>query len=97
MHDLYQQGEIEGVHLVNAENALNAINRKAMLHNIFMTDPTISISNCHLVLARLFVIGNKEVKCKDGTTLWGTIAMGAYALGEIPLIHFLHEYILVNK
>ena len=41
--------------------------------------------------------GNKEVKCKEGTTLWDTIAMGAYALGVTPLIHFLHEYILVNK
>ena len=45
----------------------------------------------------LFVIGSKEVKSKEGTTLWDTIAMGAYALGATPLIHFLHEYILVNK
>ena len=41
--------------------------------------------------------GNKEVKCKEGTILWDTIAMAAYALGVTPLIHFLHEYILVNK
>ena len=64
-----------------------------MLHNISITCPTI----CYLVPARLFVTGNKEVKCKEGTILWDTIAMGAYALGVTPLIHFLHEYILVNK
>ena len=64
-----------------------------MLHNISIICPTI----CYLVPARLFVTGNKEVKCKEGTTLWDTIAMGAYALGVTPLIHFLHECILVNK
>ena len=41
--------------------------------------------------------GNKEIKCKEGTILWDTIAMAAYALGVTPLIHFMHEYILVNK
>lgn len=71
MYDLYQQDEVEGVHLVNVENAFSSINRKAILHNIPITCPTIStiISNCYLVLARLFVIGNKGLKSKEGTTL----------------------------
>ena len=88
IYDIYQQDEVEGVHLANVENAFNSINRKAMLHNISTACPTIStfISNYY-----------KALNSKEGTTLWDTIAMGAYASGVTPLIHFLLEYILVNK
>ena len=41
----------------------HSVNRKAILHNISITCPTI----CYLAPARLFVTGNKEVKCKEGT------------------------------
>ena len=56
MHDLYQQDEVDAVLLVDEENA------SAMLHYIFITCPVISTfsSNCYLVRARPFVIGNKE-------------------------------------
>ena len=89
MYDLYQQDE---AYPWSMQKTLS-VNRKAMLHNISIICSPI----CYLVPARLFVTGNKEVKCKEGTTLWDTIAMGAYALGVTPLIHFLHECILVNK
>ena len=56
MYDFYQQNEVEAVFFVDAENAFNAISRKAMLHNISITCPIIStfISDCCLVTARLF-------------------------------------------
>ena len=62
VYDLYQQDGVEAVLLVDAENASSSINMKTMLHNIFITCPVIStfISNCYLVPARPFVIGNKE-------------------------------------
>ena len=56
MYDFYQQNEVEAVFFVDAENAFNAISRKAMLQNISITCPIIStfISDCCLVTARLF-------------------------------------------
>ena len=46
---VYQQGETEAILLVDANNAFNSINRKAMLHNISITCPPITtfIANCY--------------------------------------------------
>ena len=81
------------------KNGFNSINRKTMLHNIFITCPIIStfISNCYLVPARRFVIGNKKRESKEGTPQGDPTAMGAYSLGVTPLLHFFHEFVLVNK
>ena len=43
--------------------------------------------------ARLFVVGDHEIKSTEGTTQGDLKAMGAYALGVTPLIHFLSEFI----
>ena len=99
MYDLFQQDETEVVLLVDAENAFISINRKAMLHNISITCPILStfVSNCYLVPARLFILGNKEIKSKEGTTQGDPTVIAAYALGVTPLIHFLHEYVSMNN
>ena len=99
MYDLFQQDETEAVLLVDAENAFNSTNRKAMPHNISITCPILStfVSNCYLVPARLFILGNEEIKSTEGTTQGDPTAMGAYALGVTPLIHFLHEYVSMNN
>ena len=99
MYDLSQQDETEAVLLVDAENAFNFINRKAILHNISIRCPISLpfVSNCNLVPAQLFILGNKEIKSKEGTTQGDPTAMVAYALGVTPLIHFLHKYISMNK
>ena len=47
--------------------------------------------------ARLFVVGNHEIKSREGTTQGDPTAMGAYALGVTPLIHFLSEFIFINE
>ena len=59
VHDIFKDHATEAVLLIDAENAFNAINRKAMLHNISVICPIIStyISNCYNTLARLFIIG----------------------------------------
>ena len=99
MYDLFQQDETEAVLLVDTENAFNSINRKSMLHNISITCPILStfVSNCYLVPARLFILGNKEIKSKEGTTQGDPTTMAAYALGVSPLIHFLQEYVSINN
>ena len=58
------QNETEAVLLDDADNALNFINRKAMLYNISITCPLITtfIANCYMEPARLFVAGNHKKK-----------------------------------
>ena len=64
IYDVHQEDETEAVLLVDADNAFNSINRKAMLHNISITCPLITtfIANCYMEPARLFVAWNHEIK-----------------------------------
>ena len=66
IYDVYQQDETDAVLLVDADNAFNSINRKAMLHNISLTCPLITtfIANCYMEPARLFFVGNHEIKSR---------------------------------
>ena len=99
IYDVYQQDETDAALLVDADNAFNSINRKAMLHNISITCPLITtfIANCYMKPARLFVARNHEIKSREGTTQGDPTAMGAYALGVTPLIHSLNEFIFINE
>ena len=99
MHDIYNDEHSEAVLQVNAEKAFNSINRNVMLHNISVICPTIStyVSNRYQSAARLFAIGGKEILSKEGTTQGDPKSMGTYALGVTPLLHFLHEFILINE
>ena len=58
VHDIFKNHTTEAVLLIDAENAFNTINRKAMLHNISFICPIIStyISNCYSTPAHLFII-----------------------------------------
>ena len=70
MYGLFQQDKTEAVRSVDAENAFNSINRKAMLRNNSIACPILStfVSNCYLVLAQLFILGSKEIKSRERTT-----------------------------
>ena len=70
-----------------------------MLHNISITCPLITtfIANCYIEPARLFVVGNHEIKSREGTTQGDPTAVGTSALGVTPLINFLSEFILINE
>ena len=94
IYDVYQQDETDAVLLVDADNAFNSINKKAMLHNISLTCPLITtfIANCYMEPARLFVAWNHEIKSREDTTQGDPTAMGAYALGVTPLIRFLIQF-----
>ena len=47
--------------------------------------------------ATFFVIGNHEVKSREGITQGHPTAMGAYALGVNPLSHFISQFIYANE
>ena len=98
-------GQEAGVHamgdflteiLIDAENAFS---RKVMLHNLNFICPIITmyITNYYVAPLRLFRTGEGEILSKEGTTQGNSTAIGAYALGILPLIHFLLEFISISR
>ena len=85
--------------LIDAENAYNSINRKVMFHNSKFICPIIAtyIINCYATPSRLFIVGGGEILSSEGTTQGDPTVMGAYALGILPLINFLLEFINLNE
>ena len=90
--------DADAVLLIDAENAFNSINRKVMLHNLKYICPIIatSIINCYATPSRLFIVGRGEILSSEGTTQSDPTAMREYALGILPLIKFLLEFINLN-
>ena len=91
--------DTDTVLLINAENAFNFINHKVMLHNLKFFCPIIAtyIINCYAIPSRLFIVGGGEILSSEGTTLGNPTAMGAYALGILPLTKFLLEFFNLNE
>ena len=49
------------------------------------------------ISTRSFILENKEVRSKKGTTQGDPTAMVAYTLGVTLLIHFLYKYVSMNN
>ena len=69
-HDIFKDHTTEAVLLIDAENAFNAINGKAILYNTSIICPIISacVSNCYNTPTCLFIIGGTEILSKKGIT-----------------------------
>ena len=93
MHKFFESNETDAILIADGENAFNSINRKALQHNIKYLCPAIAtlLYNCYAISARLFIIGGKELRSREGTTQGGPIAMAAYALGLTSLLDHLHQ------
>ena len=85
--------------MIDAENAFNFINRKVILHNLKLTCPIIAtyIINCYATPSRSFIAGGGENISSEGTTQTDPTAMRVYALGILPLIKFMLEFIILNE
>ena len=70
MHKFFESTETDAILIADGENAFNSINRKALLHNIKYPCPAIAtfLYNCYAISARLFIIGGKELRSREGTT-----------------------------
>ena len=77
MRSVFENETAEAVILVDAANAFNNINRKALLHNVQVLCPIFSryVNNYYRSPARLFVIGGVELKSNEGTTQGDPIGM----------------------
>ena len=62
-----------------------------LLHNIEHLCPVIAtiLYNCYAISVRLFIIGGKELRLREGITQVYPTAMAAYALGLALLLDCL--------
>ena len=97
MKDMFEKDDTEAVLLVDAANAFNSINREAILHNIRILCPILAtyVTNCYKIPARLFVIGGREIKSKEGTTQGDPLGMAIYAIGLTPMLEELKNFNII--
>ena len=88
MRHIFAADATDGVLLIDADNAFNRINRKAILHNIQYICPIFkyAIINTYRVPSRIFVLGGMEMLSQEGTTQGCPLAMVMYALALVPLV-----------
>lgn len=77
----------EGVLLVDASNAFNALNRSTAMRNVLSICPVFapSIINCYREPTDLY-IDDETLDSSEGTTQGDPLSMAFYALATIPLI-----------
>ena len=83
MQKIYDDKETEGILLIDASNAFNALDRRAALHNVQFTCPELSnfVRNIYSREAELFIPNTDEVIYSwEGTTQGGPESMGFYAV-----------------
>ena len=70
-----------------------------MLHNLKFICSIIDtyIINCYATPSRLFIVAVGEIFSSEGTTQVDQATMGVYALGILPLIKYLLEFINLNE
>ena len=88
MRRIFNDPETEGILLVDAKNAFNAMNRQAALHNIYYSCPELAtfVRNIYSCEAELFLPKSEEkILSKEGTTQGGPESMAFYAASMIPL------------
>lgn len=88
MRDIFDEAETDAVLFIDAANAFNSLNRKAMIHNIKYLCPAMAtyLQNCYRTPSRLFIAGGHELASVEGTTQGDPLAMPAYGIGIIPLL-----------
>ena len=92
MRSIFDADETDAVLLIDASNAVNALNRAAALHHIRVLCPTLAtcVINTYRQPARLFITGGEELISAEGTKQGELLSMSLYAISLQPLITRLH-------
>ena len=92
MRLVFQSQETDGMILVDASNAFNALNRQVALRNIKNLCPSLSkvLINTYREDGQLFIDG-ETLFSQEGTTQGDPLAMAMFAIAISPLIHRLEE------
>ena len=93
MRVIFNDQDVEGALLIDAENAFNSINRTAALHNINVLCPLLSrvLINTYRDSVRMIVPAGGEIISREGNTQGDPLTMAMYALAITPLINELSE------
>ena len=93
MADIFEEEENDGLLLIDASNAFNALNRSVLLHNIGHICPPMAmyVRNCYRRPSRLFITGGGEITSSEGTTQGDPAAMSAYGVGITPLFKLCRQ------
>ena len=88
MSKLFNDGNIQGVLLIDAANAFNSLNRNVALHNMNYVCPAITtiLNNCYRQPTRLIIPGEGEITSQEGTTQGDPLGMAMFALAMVPMI-----------
>ena len=91
MERLFHDPSVQGILLVDASNAFNALNRSAAMHNIPRLCPSLAnvFRNTYSRPIRLFVTGGGEISSEEGTCQGHPLTMAFYAVAVMPLIRNL--------
>ena len=83
---MFSENDSDAIFLVDADNALNRINRNVILHNIRILCPIIAtyVINSYSQEARLFIAGGEGITPVEGTAQGDPTAIPTYALGFLP-------------
>ena len=83
----YESPEVEGILLIDAQNAFNSLNRELTLKNIDKLCPSLSqaIRNSYSTPSDLY-IKRSTVKSQEGTTQGDPLAMAMHGIAILPLI-----------
>ena len=98
LRSLFDSGSVDGLLIVDASNAFNALNRSLALRNILALCPSLGrvLINTYRVDVSLFV-GDETIPSREGTTQGDPLAMAMFALATVPLIKNLEEVTEVTQ
>ena len=89
MRKIWDDPETEGILLIDASNAFNAMNRKVALKNLDFTCPELAVylRNVYNGNAELFFVNsNESIMSKEGATQGGSLSMAFYAVSTMSLL-----------
>ena len=83
----YDSPEVEGILLIDAQNAFNSLNRDLALKNVDILCPSLThaIRNSYSTPSDLY-INRSIIKSQEGTTQGDPLAMAMYGIAILPLI-----------
>ena len=92
MRAVFDSPDAEAVLQVDASNAFDCLNRQVALRNIFVLCPSFAriLTNTYRENSKLYIDGS-YILSQEGTTQGDPLAMPMYALGIVPLIHWLAD------
>ena len=88
MNQVFNEEGVDGVLLIDANNALSQMNRAVAMHNIRITCKEIAlyIIKTYRSPSRLFISGEGEIFSQEGTTQGDPLAMPWYAINTNYMI-----------